>query len=682
MATSNDSEKFLPDGSLRRHAEECLRLSKRNIEDMPAKDVQAWVYELQVHQIELEMQNEELRRVQMDLEAARDRYVALYEFSPAGYLTLDAQGNILEANQSASALLGLSQDELIGRSLVDFCVAAEQDHFLRHCQDVLKTGLRQTCEVQLRHNEGGLSHVSLESLAVRDQDGCVGHWRTAILDISARKRAEEEWQTQRAQCEAILDTAMDAIITVDEEERVVLFNRAAESMFLCRAEEVIGRPLKRFIPERFRPVHHEQLRRFGRGGLQPGTMQRAGAFYGLRANGEEFPFEASIAHVRMRDKQLFTVILRDITERKAAEASQQAKEAFTRAVLDSLLTQVCVIDEKGLILNTNEAWKQWAARAAEGARVGENYLEQCRREVARGGRMKQSLLGGIEAVLAGRQTSFSREYLNRTPEGDRWFLMRVTPLKGARGAVLSRTDISERVEMSRQLEDHVLLLGKQRMELESLAGKLITAQEQERKRIARELHDDFNQRLAALSLDLERLGLLSGSSRESPDEPLATIRRHVAELSDDLHDLAYRLHPSLLGHVGLEAAIRDHVAEFAKRTGLSVSVTAREVPAALALETATNLFRVLQESLQNVSKHAKATRVTVKLSGSSKGIGLSVRDNGNGFDSEDRQTRVKGIGLLSMQERVRLLGGFLRIHSKLGNGTKVCAWIPHSENCA
>jgi len=129
----------------------------------------------------------------------------------------------------------------------------------------------------------------------------------------------------------------------------------------------------------------------------------------------------------------------------------------------------------------------------------------------------------------------------------------------------------------------------------------------------------------------------------------------------------------------LEVALRDHVAEFTKRTGLSVTFDAREVPGTLSQEIATNLFRVMQESLQNVSKHAQATEVTVRLSGSSRGIGLSVRDNGKGFDLESKNDGIKGLGLVSMQERARGLGGFLRIHSLPRDGTKVCTWIPRSS---
>jgi signal transduction histidine kinase len=290
--------------------------------------------------------------------------------------------------------------------------------------------------------------------------------------------------------------------------------------------------------------------------------------------------------------------------------------------------------------------------------------------------------------MQGHYPIFSAEYhaqLPRRGEGEgeeHWFLMRVTPLKGAKGVVIAHTDISAQIMMARQLEQHMLLLDKQREELEFLTGKLINAQEQERRRIARELHDDFNQRLAALSVEL-------GTIERDPDAPpepivrrLAAIRHQVGQLSDDLHDLAYKLHPSLLEHVGLEIAVQDHVAEFTKRTGLPVTLIAREVPGALLPEMATALFRVMQESLQNMFKHAQATGGTVRLSGSSKGIGLSVRDNGKGFEMASHQEHRTGIGLMSMHERMRLLGGFIRIHSHPGHGTKVCAWIPLSQEGA
>lgn len=666
---------------LRRKAEERLRATRREVASMPVKDVQQLVQELQVFQIELEIQNEELRQAQMDLEAARDRYVDLFEFSPAGHLLLDRNGTIVEANIRATTLLGVNRNDLIEQRLGHFVASEDQDRFHRHCQEVLRTGMRQVCEVRLRDAADAVRWVYLESLTDQGPPGGIIDWRTSLQDISDRKRAEQELETQRAQLNAVISSAMDAIITVDGEERVVLFNRAAESMFRCSAVEAIGRSFERFIPERFRGAHRGHMSRFAKGGGPSRAMQRAGTLYGLRSNGEEFPIEASISQVLVAGKQLFTVILRDVTGRKQTEEKMQASEALSGGILNSLSAHICVLDKNGVILKTNHAWKEFArsnaGRPGIEVDVGRNYLEVCRQAIVGGQSSVEETLAGIESVLAGRDTSFTQEYPCHSPEERRWFEMHVTSLKGTEGVVIAHTDISARVQMGLALEEHARLLGEKRKELEALTDKLIGAQELERKRISRELHDDFNQRLAAMAVELETLERTFISCSPGAIVPrLAGIRADVGRLSDDLHDLAYKLHPSLLDHVGLEVAMRDHVDEFAKRTGLPVTFTAREVPEALPSAVKTNLFRVMQESLQNVFKHAQASDVSVKLSGSSKGVGLSVRDNGKGFNLENKDVHAKGLGMLSMQERARLLGGFLRIHSIPAEGTKVCAWIP------
>ena len=681
-----------PDGltkftKLRRQAEARLRTTKQDVAAMPIKDVQQLVYELQVHQIELEMQNNELRRTQVELEAIRDRYVDLYDFSPAGYLTLDMQGKIVDANLRAGTLLGASRKKLIGQPLAWFIAPADADTFHRYCQGVMKTGTRQDCEVPLLERAGVSRWVSFESLAIHDEAGKITHWRTALQDISDRKLAEAKLESERVQREAIIGSMTDAIITVDEQKRVTVFNHAAESMFLCRDADAIGQPLHRFIPEHFSLFSQKQE-------TFPAIGQIA-TLVGLRANGEEFPFEASISHSVVEGQDLFTAIVRDITERKRAEDMLRSSETFTRTVLDSISAHVCVLNREGVILKTNTAWNELARKHADNVftigEVGQNYFDVCRRTAAGSRSTGPAILQGLEKVLKGEAPIFSAEYYAELPkeeeeeeeeEEEHWFLMRMTPLKGDKGVVILHTDITSRVWMARELEKHVVLLGKKREELESLTGKLIEAQEQERKRIARDLHDDFNQRLAALSLELETIERTPSAPPERIARQLAVIRGQVGQLSDDLHDLAYKLHPSLLDHVGLELAVREHVDEFAKRTKVSLIYTPRKVPQALSPEIATALFRVMQESLQNVSKHAAATNVTVRLTGSSKGIGLSVRDNGKGFKMDAHLAQRAGLGLASMQERTRLLGGFLKIHSHLGQGAKVCAWIPTSQEGA
>jgi PAS domain S-box-containing protein len=586
---------------------------------------------------------------------------------------LDTHGTIMEANLRVGTLLGLNRKKLSGQPLARFIAPSDVDTFHRHCQEVLKTGTRQTCEVHLGKEAGVSRWVYFESLALHDETGLITNWRTALLDISDRKLAEQQLEAQRAQLEAIIGPSMDAIITVDEGGRVVLFDRAAESMFLCQAADAIGQRFDRFIPERFRQASHGYLNVFVRTQAANRSMGRPGTLFGLRADGEEFPFEASISHVEVSGQKLFTFVLRDITERKVAEEALRANEAFTRTVLNSLPLHVCVLDQAGMILKTNDAWTEFIKEPVEGVftigEIGHNYLDLCRRTTVGNTSTGQAILTGLEAVMEGHYPIFSAEYHAQLPEEEHWFLMRVTPLKGAKGVVIAHTDISAQVQMALKLKQHVLLLDEKRGELEFLTGKLIHAQEQERRRIARDLHDDFNQRLAALSVELETIERVPVALPEPIKRHLAAIRGQVGRLSDDLHDLAYTLHPSLLEHVGLEIAIRDHVAEFTKQTGLPVTYTAREMPGTLPPDIATALFRVMQESLQNVFKHAQATDVMVRLSGSSKGIGVSVRDNGKGFE-------------VAIQERARLLGGFSLIRSCSEQGTKICAWIPLSQEGA
>lgn len=237
-------------------------------------------------------------------------------------------------------------------------------------------------------------------------------------------------------------------------------------------------------------------------------------------------------------------------------------------------------------------------------------------------------------------------------------------------------DITERKQAEEALHRNQLELHQQQVQLEELTSKLLKAQEHERQRIARDLHDDVSQRLAALVLEVASLERRFSGMPAELAPTLAALREQLERLSDDVHTLAYRLHPSLLEHAGLCPAVEEHVQQVSRRTGLPVHLKIVGVPSAIPLDHATCLFRVMQESVQNVVKHAQATAVTVQLRGSTKGLGLSVTDNGKGFDPHDRSAHLQGLGLSSMEERLRQLHGFFRIQSWPSHGTKVCAWVP------
>ena len=247
---------------------------------------------------------------------------------------------------------------------------------------------------------------------------------------------------------------------------------------------------------------------------------------------------------------------------------------------------------------------------------------------------------------------------------------------GQEYALESNRDITERKQAEEAIYRNQMELSQQQAQLEELTSKLLTAQEHERRRIARDLHDDVSQRLAALVLEVASIENHPSVAPAGLGEALTTLRQGLEQVSDDVHSLAYRLHPSLLEHAGLRPAIEDHVQQVSRRTSLPIRLKMAGIPNAVPLDHATCLFRVMQESVQNVVKHAQATLVTVQLRGSSKGLSLSVTDNGKGFNLDDQSTHQLGLGLSSMEERLRQLHGFFRIQSRPSQGTKVCAWVP------
>jgi two-component system, cell cycle sensor histidine kinase and response regulator CckA len=241
---------------LRQRAEDFLQKTSQAIGAMPVQDVQQLVHELLVSQIELEMQNEELRRTQQELEASRDRYSALYDFAPVGYLTLDRTGRILEANLTAARLLGTARGELLRQRLTDFIVPAAQDTFYRHRQQVVATHLPQACELAMQRQDGTAFFVRLESLDEPEKTGGALRWRTALSDITARKRAEEALVLQRDWLEVTLASIGDAVITTDTEHAITFLNRTAEALTGWTPQDALGRP----IDEVFR-IMHEDTRR-------------------------------------------------------------------------------------------------------------------------------------------------------------------------------------------------------------------------------------------------------------------------------------------------------------------------------------------------------------------------------------------------------------------------------------
>jgi len=210
-------------------------------------------------------------------------------------------------------------------------------------------------------------------------------------------------------------------------------------------------------------------------------------------------------------------------------------------------------------------------------------------------------------------------------------------------------------------------------ELSNLSRRLIQAQEAERALLARELHDDVTQRMAVLAIDVGRAEAAARGGAQA--ETLGTVRESLVRLSEDIHSLAYRLHPSVLEELGLVEALRTECERKGRRGGIDVTLDLDPVPAAIGKDAALCLYRVAQEALNNVARHARAHAATVVLRQMDGGLLLAIRDDGVGFDPGEPRGRGS-LGLVSMHERLRLVNGTLDVESAPGKGTVIVAWVP------
>jgi PAS domain S-box-containing protein len=452
---------------LRRRAETLLRKQqqqkkkkkKKTAQPRTEADTQRLLHELQVHQIELEMQNAELQDARNEIEAGLEKYTDLYDFAPVGYFSIDEQGLILEVNLTGAALLGVERSHLINRRLQRFLARTSRPIFLAFLEKVFAGHGKQICEASLPNKNGTLSWVDFQATPVASLRSERKWCRMAVSDISALKRAEE---TQRH---------MEAL-------------------------DAANRELKR-----------------------------------------------------------------EIIRRKVIEAA-----------------------------------------------------------------------------------------------------------------------LKESKEYSCQLLAEALQLQKQ---LRHLSHQVLQAQEEERKRISRELHDEIAQVLTAINLHLAKLKNEAAPNSKDFKRKIARTQRLVEKSVNIVHQFAGQLRPAVLDDLGLIPALHSYVKDFAKRTGLSIRFTSFTRDKAKQLDSAkrTVLYRVAQESLMNVARHAQASEVNMSIHKLRGVIHMEVKDNGKSFQVQAALPtgKKKRLGLLGMRERVEMVGGRFSVESSPGNGTTIRAEIPFAN---
>jgi len=339
------------------------------------------------------------------------------------------------------------------------------------------------------------------------------------------------------------------------------------------------------------------------------------------------------------------------------EAEQRLLQALEdrQATLNAIQDPICLLDREGTVLQCNEGMSR--------------FLDLPNEKIV--GLKCYALMHGSRTFLGEcpyrrMLRSGKRESLEMAV-GDRCYMVSADPIFAESGAVCGA------VHMLRDITE----LKRAEQSVRTLARRLLTAQEVERRRLAREMHDDLTQRLAVLAIEAGKLEQALDSAGTAPAR-LREMKEQLIRLSKDVHALSRQLHPSILDDLGLVDALRSECASFSQREGIAVRCALADVPSQVPKDVALCLYRIVQEGLRNVAKHSGARQAAVSLAATDEGILLSIEDPGAGFDPAQVPGKPS-LGLASMEERARLVGGDFSIRSGPGRGTLIEVWTPLSE---
>lgn len=615
--------------------------------------------------------NRQLWQANLRLKKNREQLRAFIQHAPVSIAMFDKGMNYLAASDGWLADRGLVNADIIGRNhyeLLPNMPAAWKDlHKLGLAGEALKNN-----EEKWVQSDGSICWLRWALQPWFDENGAIGGIIIAVEDISESKIAHLRLHESGRRLQGLVDSAMDAIITVDDQLCVVLFNPAATKMFGVPFSEALGQSINRFIPDRFRETHLDRIRAFGQDGRPLHSFNTPGQIFGLRANGEEFPAEASISQIEIDGKKLYTVIVRDITARKRAENALREREAFNSAILDSVTAEIAVLNCEGTVIAVNQSWSRCAeqnnpsGRPVPNTGIGTNYLSACNIVDD----MASEAFRGIQGVLNGQLNSFNFVYPCDSPGQKRWFNMSVTPLgiPGA-GVVVAHSEKTASVQAEAALQ----LSHEKLRELVAYQQRI---KEDERIRIAREIHDELGSALTAIKANLsvamdqfEQCGCASNprllDASVLLDSAVETVRRVITDLR-----------PSVLDNLGVWAALEWYAGQTEARTGISCHFTIDSSLEDSVIGTArsTELFRIFQETLTNVIRHAMASQVEIRVLREDDAIKMEVEDNGLGIDEELTRDR-KSWGIAGMVERARSVGGNIRI-ANTSHGTLVTLRMP------
>jgi PAS domain S-box-containing protein len=590
-----------------------------------------------------------LRSAEAKLLTAEGRYRAYWQHTAeclfAVHVTPGGQFVFEGVNPAHERNSGLRSDAIRGRTPHQCLSAPVADAITANYRRCVEAGTTIDYEEEL-DLPGGKKRWHTILAPVRD--GRTG--RIWLILGSARDITRERQIADRMR--SILASISDCYFTVDRQERITEINEAALRWLGVPRDQAIGRPCRELFPKF--PLQGSREHRLLTEGRPAQSEFPSKLHPGRWVEVHLYPSADGISN-----------FFRDISERKLAEQAIEKARVLLDSTINAMAAQVAILDENGTVLLVNRTWSEFRRQtgAAGEDGIGESYLA-LNMLVPSHSRDAEKLRTGLLSVVDGSKGEFRLTFRTRISDGERWYQI---------NAARFHTDGWTRIVVTHEDVSDVQLAQKA---IDDLSERLLHMQEEERQRIAVELHDSTAQHLTAMSLNLMALRAQHDSHRnDGAGKIFGDLEKSLAEAQKEIRVFSYLLNPPYLERDGLKSTLIRYIEGFSRRTGLNTEIDIVDAVDDISARLQRTVLRVVQEALANVHRHAQAAEVQVKLDVRKNVLAIEIADDGKGVNGNGHH--APGVGLAGMHARVREFGGTLEIVNA-GKGTTVLAHIPLS----